>query len=430
MPTHKLKTAETTEWAIGPGGTWMVTERGSVVVDGTAGIRIVGDKTHLIVDGFVSTTGGGAIVDEGRDSLIEIGENGVIGGLGQTISMEGDSPTLINHGRVYGSISGTANATHLENYGYVSDMIELHIGSGTSGTIINHDDGVLRFGIFVVGSAGSRSRIVNNGAILADAGSVVLNGTDGNDTMISTHDLAGGIMPGNGNNTVIVRNIAIAGKIETGDGNDRVDIRGGTITKGGNDTTYDINLGFGDDRIDLRGATVSGSVYGSDGDDTYIVDSKIRLVEVSDYGDDQVIAYSSFKLPDNIEDLILKGSKNIDARGNAGSNLLTGNSGNNLLRGLGGLDGLDGRGGNDRLVGGAGADFFAFATGYDKDTIVDFKHGEDKIYVNAWKNVDKFADVKSHASNHGDDVWITVGKDTLVIENLHKADLHASDFHF
>jgi Ca2+-binding RTX toxin-like protein len=60
----------------------------------------------------------------------------------------------------------------------------------------------------------------------------------------------------------------------------------------------------------------------------------------------------------------------------------------NRFEGAGGADTLDGGLGSDTLKGGAGADVFAFNGDYTAlvdtniDTIVDFKHGEDKIQLN------------------------------------------------
>ena len=64
------------------------------------------------------------------------------------------------------------------------------------------------------------------------------------------------------------------------------------------------------------------------------------------------------------------------------------------------------------------------------DTIVDFTHGEDVIDLSGWKKVDDFDAFLKHAEDHGDDLWIIAGKDMLVIEDQHKADMHADDFMF
>lgn len=116
--------------------------------------------------------------------------------------------------------------------------------------------------------------------------------------------------------------------------------------------------------------------------------------------------------------------------GTDGDDILRGKEGDDILRGKAGDDSLRSIGGNDRFAGGTGADTFIFSTGSDRDTITDFETGIDRINLSRWKAIDDFADVKSHARNHGDDVWITAGHDTLVIIDTKKADLQAGDFVF
>jgi serralysin len=71
---------------------------------------------------------------------------------------------------------------------------------------------------------------------------------------------------------------------------------------------------------------------------------------------DEIIAYISYTLPDNVETLGLLGVALIDGTGNNQANTLIGSSVSNRLYGLEGDDRLFGRDGNDTLDGGAGAD--------------------------------------------------------------------------
>lgn len=104
----------------------------------------------------------------------------------------------------------------------------------------------------------------------------------------------------------------------------------------------------GDDVLD--GGSGVDVLIGGAGNDSYVVDDTADVVvEAIGEGTDTVNASVSYALSGNVENLILTGSSDLAAYGNASSNTLTGNGGNNLL---------DGGPGADTMIGGAGDDSF------------------------------------------------------------------------
>ena len=128
-------------------------------------------------------------------------------------------------------------------------------------------------------------------------------------------------------------------------------------------------------------------------------------------------------------DNLVKGTRGNDKlRGTAFDDVLRGRSGDDTLWGYGGDDVLRSKVGNDKFWGGVGADTFVYTTRSGRDTIMDFETGIDKIDLSEWKAIEDYADMKSHARNHGDDLWITAGKDTLIIKDFSKGELVSGDF--
>ncbi|RBB91799.1 calcium-binding protein, partial [Pseudomonas sp. MWU13-2625] len=65
---------------------------------------------------------------------------------------------------------------------------------------------------------------------------------------------------------------------------------------------------------------------------------------------DYVYASVNYTLTNNVENLILQGSANLNGTGNALNNQINGNSGNNILDGGAGADTLIGGAGNDTYI--------------------------------------------------------------------------------
>jgi Ca2+-binding RTX toxin-like protein len=179
-----------------------------------------------------------------------------------------------------------------------------------------------------------------------------LYGGDGNDTLSG----------GNGNDSI------------GGDaGNDSIDGGAGADFIGG-DEGDDVLHGGADNDILLGGAGndyLTGDsgvdqLYGGDGDDTYEIfggQAGNTIYEYAGGGTDTVLAWTSYTLGTsngsaNVENVILQGSINNSATGNALDNHLVGNSAANVLSGGAGNDTLDGGAWADTMSGGTGDDTF------------------------------------------------------------------------
>jgi Ca2+-binding RTX toxin-like protein len=155
-----------------------------------------------------------------------------------------------------------------------------------------------------------------------------------------------------------------------------------------------IEGGNGNDTLD--GGASADELAGGAGDDVYHVDQSGDLViESRGEGFDTVIATRSYELDASAEvEVLIAAGEAIGLRGNDNANEIVGNALDNRLKGAGGNDTLKGGAGDDTLVGGEGsdlliggqgADVFTFMAvnqrGLDFDTIVDFKVGEDTIWL-------------------------------------------------
>ncbi|MFC0219133.1 glycosyl hydrolase family 28-related protein [Pseudochelatococcus lubricantis] len=199
-------------------------------------------------------------------------------------------------------------------------------------------------------------------------------GLGGNDVYVVNH--SGDVvteLPNKGIDTVIshlagvytltanVENLIIGAGSFNGNGNDLDN----TIT--GNDSANLLKGNGGNDILDgkagddtlqggagndtLIGGTGADRMEGGAGDDVYDVDNAGDVVvEKTGEGYDTVYSSVSYVLPTQVEKLVLKGTANLNATGNSGTNHLVGNTGNNVLDGGAGADTLEGGAGNDTYV--------------------------------------------------------------------------------
>ncbi|MDO4907311.1 calcium-binding protein [Neisseria sp.] len=203
----------------------------------------------------------------------------------------------------------------------------------------------------------------------------------------------------------------------------------------GNDTLYG---GNGNDY--LNGGAGDDIMYGGAGNDVYMVEQPGDcVIEYADEGIDTVRTYIDYELPDNVENLILMGSADLNGTGNCLDNEIIGNGGNNELRGMdgndrligkGGNDWLDGGEGNDYLEGGAGNDTYIFNKGYGHDIICDYDTTEgNHDVIEFWHGLQ--ASDLSFART-GNDLTITANsEDSLTVVNwFESAAYRIEEFNF
>lgn len=165
-----------------------------------------------------------------------------------------------------------------------------------------------------------------------------------------------------------------------GEGRDTILGRDGNDTlKGGNH----VDVLFGEAGDDwLWGGNDGDYLYGGDGNDTYLLyeDSSDQIVERAGQGIDTIIAYSSYTLAENLENLeLVNNSLAITGTGNNSNNSIKGNRFNNTLYGWDGNDSLLGESGSDVLYGGLGDDVL-IGDGTNSTSDTGFYRYNDRLY--------------------------------------------------
>ncbi len=219
--------------------------------------------------------------------------------------------------------------------------------------------------------------------ILGLLGDDILNGLAGNDTL----DGGGGkdtMKGGLGNDTYIVDNSGDVVVELARQGTDLVNssisytlsanvenlsLKGSASINANGNTLANVLVGNTGNNV-LDGKAGADTLRGGAGSDTYHVDDARDVVtESSGQGTDTVQSSVNWTLGANLENLLLKGTANLNGTGNTLNNRITGNSGNNLLDGGAGNDTLIGGTGNDTYVVGSAGDVVTEASGQGTDTV-------------------------------------------------------------
>jgi Ca2+-binding RTX toxin-like protein len=192
---------------------------------------------------------------------------------------------------------------------------------------------------FVYGSQGNDTLYGGPGAdsMAGDEGDDLIYAGPGNDR-VNEHDGDDVIYGGPGDDEI--RDGFGNDLIHAGSGNDKIKDYLGINTLCG---------GEGDDH--LEGGVATSWLEGGPGDDVYgVSEATITLVEALSEGNDTVITFASYPLPENVENLILTDVYSVNAIGNALDNSLSGNAGDNVIDGGPGDDTMKGGGGSDVYI--------------------------------------------------------------------------------
>ncbi|WP_273480250.1 calcium-binding protein [Rivihabitans pingtungensis] len=343
---------------------------------------IVADASFTLADNFENLTFSGSSNAIGRGNAAR---NTLIGNDGDNVLYgEGGDDSLDGRAGNNTLVGGTGNDTY--TISTPNDTLIESAGEGVDVVIIKYDE-LVDFNladnlenIQVAKDIGLSVYGNNSNNMIALKGRATAYGLGGNDTitqtLTSSGEMGGHVFAGDGDDIISVQTVGSiqnhSSYIKGGSGNDRI-----TAVN----TSLDVYGEEGDDVITLTGGAGS-HLYGGTGNDIYIIDraswesgsQNLFIGENKDEGIDTIKTEVSFSLDykdvvavgepysfyavyeNNVENLTLTGTSNINGYGNNLNNYLYGNSGNNLLEGREGNDYLIGYGGSDTLLGGDGND--------------------------------------------------------------------------
>jgi Ca2+-binding RTX toxin-like protein len=366
---------------------------GNIVTSTTTGINAtsaVSGRTFLINGEIDADQYGivlGTLATPSPSVEITVGETGNIHAPSAGIGNYSSASKISNAGAITGQygIYSLGDSNHFSNSGLISSSQGSGISTeGNGGSASNSGTNSAAYGIQIASVSDEKNTVINTGTISGTM--IAVYGMDGDEKVVNSGKIYGSVFLGEGEDTYVSKGGFVTRPISGGNGND----------------TY---------VLDRAGINISENALGGIGD--------------------TVRASASFTLGDNVEYLTLTGKADLKGHGNALDNGLRGNFGDNRLFGLDGGDVLQGGKGTDILTGGSGSDIFVFRAHSDNEIVTDFIDGIDQIGFFAGKDVTSVADlIKHHAHDDGENLVISGDGTEMVLKNMHKSDLDASDFVF